>query len=60
MTIVNAYHGPRASDVRETPSGIVVVADSWWQARQARDVLTIDWDPGPNASLDNAAIDRLS
>jgi isoquinoline 1-oxidoreductase beta subunit len=45
-------------DVRETPSGIVVVADSWWQARQARDVLTIDWDPGPNASLDNAAIMR--
>jgi isoquinoline 1-oxidoreductase beta subunit len=47
---------PGVRDVVQTSSGIAVVADSWWQARQARDALKIDWDPGPNAKLDNAAI----
>jgi isoquinoline 1-oxidoreductase beta subunit len=49
---------PAVHDVVETSRGIVVVADSWWQARQARDALEIDWAPGPNADLDNAAISR--
>jgi isoquinoline 1-oxidoreductase subunit beta len=42
--------------VLTTASGVVVVADHFWQARKARDVLRIDWDHGPNAGLDNAAI----
>ncbi len=41
-----------------TGSGIAVVASSWWQARQARDALKIQWDAGPNAELDNATIAR--
>src|SRR5690606_31163049 len=49
---------PGVRDVVSTSRGIVVLADSWWQARQARDTLTIEWDAGPNASLDNAAIMR--
>jgi isoquinoline 1-oxidoreductase beta subunit len=49
---------PGVRDVVSTSRGIVVLADSWWQARQARDTLTIEWDAGPNASLDNAAITR--
>ena len=49
---------PGVVDVVETSSGIVVVADSWWRAKQARDVLTIEWDEGPNAKLDTAAILR--
>jgi isoquinoline 1-oxidoreductase subunit beta len=47
---------PGVVDVLTTSSGVVVVADSWWRARSARDALQIDWDPGANAKLDNAAI----
>src|SRR5207247_703519 len=28
------------------PSGVAVIADSFWQAKMARDVLRIDWDEG--------------
>ncbi|HEX5048393.1 MAG TPA: molybdopterin cofactor-binding domain-containing protein, partial [Gammaproteobacteria bacterium] len=47
---------PGVRQVVQTKSGIVVLADSWWQARQARDALEIQWDPGPNATLSNKTI----
>ena len=47
---------PGVREVLQTSSGVAVIADSWWQARQARDVLEIQWTAGPNAKLDNAAI----
>ena len=42
--------------VLQTTSGIVVVADHWWQARQALAAVTIEWASGPNVGLDNASI----
>jgi isoquinoline 1-oxidoreductase beta subunit len=42
--------------VLPTASGVVVVADHFWQAKKARDALSIDWDAGANKNLDNAAI----
>jgi len=47
---------PGVRHVVQTASGVAVIADSWWQAKQARDALSIKWQPGPNARLDNAAI----
>jgi len=47
---------PGVKQVLQTSSGVAVIADSWWQARQARDALEIEWSPGPNAKLNNAAI----
>jgi isoquinoline 1-oxidoreductase beta subunit len=49
---------PGVVDVVQTDSGVVVVADSWWRAKKARDALQVTWDAGPNARLDNAAILR--
>jgi isoquinoline 1-oxidoreductase beta subunit len=59
---VKSYNADRAKampgvkHVVQTSAGVAVVADSWWQAKQARDALTIQWDAGPNAKLNNAAI----
>jgi len=50
---------PGVRKVLATDSGVVVVADHFWQALKARDALAIDWDPGANARLDNAAIAAL-
>jgi len=47
---------PGVRRVLSTASGVVVVADHFWQALQARDALRITWEPGANARLDNAAI----
>jgi isoquinoline 1-oxidoreductase subunit beta len=50
---------PGVRRVLSTDSGVVVVADHFWQALRARNALKITWDAGPNAQLDNAAISAL-
>lgn len=36
------------------PSGVAVVADGVWAAKQGREALAIEWDQGPLATLDSA------
>ena len=43
---------PGVRKVLTTSSGVVVVADHYWQARQARDALRVSWDAGANTGLD--------
>ena len=38
-------------------SGIAVVADNFWAAERGRAALSIDWDFGPLAKLDSAAVE---
>ena len=47
---------PGVRRVMITASGVVVVADHFWQALKARNALAITWDSGLNDRLDNAAI----
>jgi isoquinoline 1-oxidoreductase beta subunit len=47
---------PGVRHVLQTTSGVAVIADSWWQAKQARDALEVQWASGPNARLNNNAI----
>ncbi len=47
---------PGVRKVLRSSTGVVVVADHYWQALKARKALKIDWDAGDNAGLDNAAI----
>ncbi|SDZ16844.1 isoquinoline 1-oxidoreductase, beta subunit [Lysobacter sp. yr284] len=48
---------PGVRDVVQVPSGVAVVADHYWAAKQGRDALTIDWAPGPHAAaLDDARL----
>src|ERR1700694_1113861 len=49
-----AVPGVRA--VVRVPTGVAVVADHFWAAKLGRDALKIDWDLGPNASLDSATL----
>jgi isoquinoline 1-oxidoreductase beta subunit len=36
--------------------GVAVVADTWWHAKQALDKMPIEWDYGPDASVDSASL----
>jgi isoquinoline 1-oxidoreductase beta subunit len=47
---------PVAGKLAGAPGGVAVVADMWWQARQAADRLEITWQETPSAGLDSAAI----
>ena len=42
--------------VVQVPSGVAVVADHFWAAKQGRDALQVEWDLGPNAALDSDAL----
>jgi isoquinoline 1-oxidoreductase beta subunit len=44
---------PGVRRVVQVPSGVAVVADHFWAAKLGRDALRVEWDPGPNASLDS-------
>lgn len=47
---------PGVRKVLQCPQGVVVVADHFWQALQARSALKLTWDPGGNAGVDNAMV----
>jgi isoquinoline 1-oxidoreductase beta subunit len=42
--------------VRVNASTVAVVADTWWRAKTALDLLPIVWDEGPNATRTSAMI----
>ncbi|MCA3281282.1 MAG: xanthine dehydrogenase family protein molybdopterin-binding subunit [Roseomonas sp.] len=48
---------PGVIAVVPAPRGAVVVARSWWQAKQAADALEIRWKPTPHDTLSSALID---
>ena len=59
---VKAYDDSRAKNMPGVKSvvqysrGVAVVADSYWQAKKAKDLLEIDWDEGANAGLNMAKV----
>ena len=40
-------------------NAVAVVADTWWHAKKALDALPVEWDLGPNAGVQQAAIDAM-
>jgi isoquinoline 1-oxidoreductase beta subunit len=42
--------------VVEVPTGVAVVADSFWAAKKGRDALKVEWDLGPNADMSTQAM----
>ncbi len=47
---------PGVREVFQIPSGVAVVADSFWPAKKGRDLLQIVWDDGEGASLSTASM----
>ena len=42
---------PGVRKVKTIPSGVAVLADTYWQAKRAADRLDVDWNDGPLADL---------
>ena len=47
---------PGVIDVVQIDDGVAVVANSYWRAKKARDVLSVKWDEGTGAKLNNAVM----
>lgn len=47
---------PGVKAVVQFSRGVAVVADSYWQAKKAKDLLQMQWDGGPNADNDSKKI----
>lgn len=43
-------------NIVQVPTGIAVIADHYWAAKQGRDALKIEWNEGPNADLDSKTL----
>jgi len=51
-----AKNMPGVKAVVQYSRGVAVVADSYWQAKKAKDLLLITWDAGPNGDNDQRKI----
>lgn len=40
----------------QVPTGVAVVADNYWAAKQGRDALKVEWDLGQNVGLDSKTL----
>ncbi|QEL54702.1 xanthine dehydrogenase family protein molybdopterin-binding subunit [Chromobacterium paludis] len=47
---------PGVKDVFAVSNGVAVLADGFWPAKKARDLLEVEWERGPNAGLDSAKL----
>ena len=47
---------PGVIDVVQIDDGVAVVANTYWRAKKARDVLNVKWDEGSGAKLNNAVM----
>jgi len=50
---------PGVRRVVQISSGVAVLADGYWPAYTGREALTVEWDAGPNATLDSAGIWKM-
>ena len=47
---------PGVIDVVQIDDGVAVVANSYWRAKKSREVLTVQWDEGTGAKLNNSVM----
>jgi isoquinoline 1-oxidoreductase beta subunit len=47
---------PGVHKVVEIPTGVAIVADNYWAAKQGKELLEIEWDAGTNGDLSSATI----
>jgi isoquinoline 1-oxidoreductase beta subunit len=56
---VKAKAVPGVRQVVQISSGVAVVADGYWPAKQGRDALDVTWDEGATAGVSSATIAQL-
>ncbi len=49
---------PGVSHVVDLGNAVAIVGRNFWAARQGREALRVEWDPGPNAQLSSEALSK--
>ncbi len=55
---IDPASAPGAVAVAQVPGGAVVVAESWWKAKQLADGLSIRWKPTPHDKMSSADLSK--
>jgi isoquinoline 1-oxidoreductase beta subunit len=48
---------PGVKQVVQVPSGVAVVADSFWSAKKGRELLQVEWDEGAGGTIDTDVLE---
>jgi isoquinoline 1-oxidoreductase beta subunit len=54
VALANLGKTPR--DHYEVPDGVAIVADNWWRAKRAVEMMPVEWEEGPEAKLSSGDV----
>ena len=54
VALANLGKTPR--DHFEVPDGVAIVADNWWRAKRAVEMMPVEWEEGPEAKLSSGDV----
>ena len=59
LEVVELVQNPEATGRTDVRPGIAVIADTWYRAKTALELMPMEWDNGPDANLNQAGLETM-
>jgi isoquinoline 1-oxidoreductase beta subunit len=59
LQVVELVQHPDATERRDVRNGVVVIADTWYRAKTALELMPIEWDLGPNSNVTQEGLEVM-